>query len=482
MNEEEYAFTVLPYIHVTKPFKFGEFVIWPDTDSNWKKYLRDKRPSKLLDIYVDKQCKIIPNKTIVTSSKSFDFERTKQLISTLFYIPSIRHFFRFNSETFYFESFFTKKHGQDDSSHTRIDKFVRSLVASKDFKIYQSYEADYSNFELKDSEADYFQKLRKMYVDSKYQYVIKSLTFYFRTQYRNNSLFPEIEDIQNFCTAFEILFQVKADNDIGKVIAGELYKYFSLADTTEREELKRWFVELYKIRSDYTHGNNIDDSRLVFNNQRHIDIAKQVYCEAIKKYLKPKRGPGKLILSSDKELLIALFSSRKVFDSIVKILTNSWNKGNSTGKDNLLYLKQCKQEELGSLLSLSYKFVLYVNKKAIGNVNSKRVKTAMQTILSMLDDMIVTYSDPKSEKEFNVSIIQTLKTIPLYPKNEQEWEQVYQTLNNPHLEYTKYTGNLDDISTVVFKRELSFRDIIDISMLTHVFTDLYYIYKNWHTI
>ena len=479
--DSEYAFTILPYIRVKKPFSFGEFTIWPDVDKNWKHYVGIKRPAGLLQIYVDKNGNLISEKTIISSKKPFNFERLRDLISLLYFIPSTRHFFRLTAETFYYESFTTRNSSQDDSHHTRIDKFVRSIVMSDEYKIYQPEDASYSNYELKETEAEYFSKLRKMFTEDKFENVIKSLSFYFRTQYRNSSIFPEFEDVQNFCTAFEILLKVSADKDIGKTIAESLYKYFSLADIPEREELKKWFVQLYKIRNDYTHGNVVEAPRLVFNNQRHIDIARQVYCEAIMKYLKPRRGSGRSILSSDRSLLVSLFSSKKVYDQIVKLLTNSWGKkSKASGKDNLLFLKTCEEKTLGELLSLSYKFVLYINKGAIGQVSNKRLMEAMQSILAVIDDLITQYSDPKYEKVFNTEIISELKTIPLFPKTEQEWEQVYQYLNNPTHNYTKVIGDLNDFKNVTFKRELVFREALDISMLAHIFTDLYYIYKGWH--
>ena len=81
---------------------------------------------------------------------------------------------------------------------------------------------------------------------------------------------------------------------------------------------------------------------------------------------------------------------------------------------------------------------------------------------------------------FNTEIILELKTIPLFPKTVQEWEKTYQFFDNPTQNYTKVIGDLNDFKNVSFKRELVFREALDISMLAHIFTDLYYIYKGWH--
>ena len=104
----------------------------------------------------------------------------------------------------------------------------------------------------------------------------------------------------------------------------------------------------------------------------------------------------------------------------------------------------------------------------------------MQTILATIDYLITEYTDPKYETEFNTEIISEIKKSPLFPTTEKEWEQTYQFFKNPTHNYTKVIGDLNDFKNVTFKRELVFREAIDISMLAHVFADLYYIYKGWH--
>ena len=344
-EDMEKYFTVLPYFIVENPFQFKNFNIWPDTEQYWKKYLNTKRPASLLNIYSDKKGKKIQNKTIITSKTDFNFEELRVLVSTLFFLPSKRHFFPVTAETFYFETFINKSQQGRSAGHARTDKFVWSIVSSKGFKIYQTHETTSLRFNLKQTEINDFKKLRTLFGNEKYSNVIKSLPFYFRTQYRSLSLFPEIEDIQNFCTAFEIFFSVNVPNDIGKHISKKLFSFFSLADNRERKALEDWFVELYRIRSLYTHGKEINPKELIYKNQRHIDIAKQVYCECVNKYLKPRRCQGRVILSSDKSLLINLFTSQDIYKDLVLMLTYGW-KTNDTTKNSKEYLLNCDEKDL----------------------------------------------------------------------------------------------------------------------------------------
>lgn len=471
-------FTVLPYIIVSKPFRFSGFDIWSDSEQNWKKYLKIARPASLLNIYVDRKGKKISNKTIITCKNGFDFDKLRTLISTLFFIPSKRHFFAITAESFYYETYINKTQKGKSANHTRIDKFVRSLVLSREFKLFQPYEASISRFELRNLDVNDFTKLRRLFNNKAKAHVIKSLPFYFRTQYRNLSLFPEIEDIQNFCTAFEVFFKVDVLSATGVTLANSLFSFFSLAEEKERKELREWFVQLYKLRSDYTHGKDIDPARLIYKNQRHIDIAKQVYCECVNKYLKPRRGPGKTILSSDKSLLINLFTSQDIYKDLLRMLTNGWGRSQS-GTISFNYLINLDDKSLAQLWTLFYHLVLYVNKKAIIVGNKKRIKAAMQTILALLDYFVQTYNKEKFRKNYYIDVLDKIKSLPLQAKTEEELDKAYQFLKNPMEKYNEIIGDLNDFKNVKIRDELKFKGLLDISMFSHVYVDLYEIYKDW---
>jgi hypothetical protein len=474
----ETYFTVLPYIIVQKSFRFNGFDIWTDSVANWKKYLKTKRPASLLNIYVDKKGKKLQNKTIVTCKGAIDFEKLRTLISILFFIPSKRHFLATSAESFYYETYTNKSQRGRSASHTRVDKFVWNIVSSRGFKIYETYEASIFRLDLKQIEVSDFEKLRRLFVSKTHTNVVKSLPFYFRTQYRNLFLFPEIEDIQNFCTAFEVFFKVDVPSATGATLAEKLFSFFSLAENKERKALKDWFEELYKLRSDYTHGKDVDPKRLVYKNQRHIDIAKQVYCECVNKYLKPRRGVGRTILSSDKSLLINLFTSQDIYKDLIKMLTDGWGKSQG-GEKSIDYLMKCDDKALAQLWTLFYQFVLYVNKKAISVENKKRAKAAMQTILCVLEYFVETYSKKKYKKNFYTEVLNEIKKLPLHAKTDEELDAAYQFLKNPMVKYNEVIGDLDDFKKLKFRDELKFRDLLDISMFSHVYEELYSLYKGW---
>ncbi|MDD2823232.1 MAG: HEPN domain-containing protein [Candidatus Daviesbacteria bacterium] len=474
----ETYFTVLPFIIVEKEFRFHGFDVWPDNKENWKKYTNTPRPASLLNIYVDRKGKKIANKTIVTSKKGFNADKLKLLIATLFYIPSKRHFFTITAESFYYETYINKPQKGRSANHTRVDKFVWSLVASLGFKLFQTYEANIMKFDLREIEIDEFKKLRQLFNNSRAENVIKSLPFYFRTQYRNLFLFPEIEDIQNFCTAFEIFFKVDEPNDIGKTVANKLFSFFSLADERERKALRDWFIELYRIRSLYTHGKEINPNLLMYKKLRHIDIAKQVYCECVNKYLKPRRGSGRKILNSDKSLLINLFTSQDIYKDLVSMLTKG-RKTTDTRKNSLEFLLGCNNEDLAKLWILFYHFVLYVNKKAVILENKKRIKSAMQTILSVLEYFVDQYNTEEFRNKYYIEVLDLVKELPLRAKDDSELDVAYQFLKNPMVKYNEIIGDLDDFKNVKFREEIKFRELLDISMFSHVYEELYHVYKGW---
>ena len=111
--------------------------------------------------------------------------------------------------------------------------------------------------------------------------------------------------------------------------------------------------------------------------------------------------------------------------------------------------------------------------------NQRRLKAAMKTILIILDYFVENYNKNKYKKRFYVEVLEEIKKLPLHAKTEQEFDTAYQFLKNPMVKYNEVIGNLNNFPNVKFKEELKFRDLLDISMFSHVYEELYHIYKGW---
>ncbi len=244
-------------------------------------------------------------------------------------------------------------------------------------------------------------------------------------------------------------------------------------------KLKEWFVEFYKIRSEYTHGKTIDRSRLLYKGQRHIDIAKQVYTSAINKHLDPLPPKYKKMFADDEKVLIALFSSQEVYDQIVKSLTTATNKSQS-GVKNLQYVLNLSQDDTGKLTGLCYKFFLYADKRVIDGKNNKRLREAMQTLLALLDYFVEEFSKEKYKKDYYVDVLQEIKKPPLFPKNDAELQSVYEVIKNPTIHYTDPIVDFENIQNNIIRKEVALQDLLTISVVVEVFVDLFEVYKGWN--
>lgn len=468
-------FCILPYVKVNRPFKFANFNIWPDTEINWKKNLSCKRPSKLLDIYSDRKGKPIDNKTIVSFSSQSQSEKIPQLIASLFYVQANKYSYPSTAEDFFFEIY--QCNDPESGSHTRSDKFWRSFVDTDEFSVFQSEFANPLTYELQGQNEFYFQKLRSFFDNSRKQNIIYSLYFFYRTQYRNESLFPQIEDIQNYCTAFEILFRID-DRYTNTALANALYNHFDEASDGERQELKAWSKSFYDMRSNYTHGKKIDGSRFIYKNQRHIDIARKVYIAAVNKLLRPgSRGREIFAFHRDQATLLALFSSQKICDDVIKELTPYFGKS-SSGARNTEAITSYSAEKLAEIDTALSGLRLYANKEIIDYSSSckiLRLKEAMQSTLSLIDYLVLAYADDEEVKKvFYTEALQPLKEINLYPKSDEEIRALENDFNTRSLHCSEPVVDFDDLSHLRFEVRLGKE--IELSMLMNTFTELSRIY------
>lgn len=471
-------FAVFPYIRIKRTIKIGDFTIWTDNKPHWKKYLNTERPKNLLKIYRDRKGKILKHMVIVSNPNGINLIKFNELVSLLYFLPSIKPFFSIKSESFYFDTYIKKDTVRDDSSHSRIDKFVYALVDNRGFKIYQTPESEAYSFTLDNSEHKYFSKLKKHFLNNTGIRIIKSLPFYFRTQYRNPSYFPEIEDIQNFSTAFEILYEIGDSRNKKELIAQKLYDHFVSTSVENRQSLYDWFISFYKIRSSYTHGDDVEKIELSYKNQRQIDIAKQIYCEAIKKLLLRPRNPF-LRNMEDDSTLTRIFMSQSIYDDILLELSPN-NSGNGSGQKNLDRILNCTDEELAKLSRKITRFYLYADRRIVVMKSKVELRNAMKTLIAIVKVMLENYDMLTDKSRYFPDYLNELRNLPLDAKDDISLEKINDYFNHSR-NYTKAIydnqGKFVDILD-----ELKLKDILSISSISNLFTSLHLIYKNLHNI
>lgn len=469
-------FCVLPYVRVDRPFRFANYTIWPDRTDNWKKYLKCKRPKDLLDIYTDREGEQIESKTIISFNEQSESIKIPQLVAALFYPLANKPSFPPHAEDLYFEIYECRN--PDCDSHTRVDKFWRSFVLSKGFKIFQSEYANHLKYELQGQNQSYFIKLRLFFNCLSKQNIIYSLYFFYRTQYRNDQLFPKNEDIQNYCTAFEILFKIDS-RDTANELANALAQHFSQADQREKDELKAWLIKFYDLRSHYTHGKPIDESRHLYKSQRHIDIARKVYINAVNKFIRPG-SPGRELFAfhKDRETLLALFSSQELCDDVVKVLTPHFGESNS-GSNNCTTIIGYPDNKLAEMDKILSSFRLYANKDLVeysSSCKKLRLKEAMQTILSQVEYLMIKYADDKEERKVSYTeALEPLKKMNFLPKTNQEFEAFENDFNTRWLNCSEPIVDFEDLSKHRF--EVRLNHVLEISGLMALYVELSRIYN-----
>ncbi len=467
-------YCVLPFVSIGDIFEFGNFKIWRDTAENWKSFLGMKRPAALMNIYRDRQGKIIENKSVISFESEDEAIEIPRLISSLFFTQSLSRMFGAYPDDFYYEIFRVRSDSLHTSSHSRFDKFTRNLVISRGFKIYQPDTAATFLFQLNGlTEKEIFEKLKEIFGQPNYDYITHSMTFYYRTQFKH-SAFPEIEDIQNFATAFEVFFKIGEEKNKGELIAQSLHDYFAGANDTLRMKLKTWAIEFYKTRSIYTHGGKINSLQLIYSNQRHIDIAKKIYIACISKTFEPPETSN----GNDDQSLYALFHSQEAFDELIKDFT-PFASGSDTGEKNLNHLvKVFTEGELDSLDRKIIRFDLYANKKVIKPNSRRRLLLAMHNILAVLEYMHEEYlKDKYLKKRYYTEALEELKNIHFFPKDNEELRHNENYLKTLALRCSEPVTKFDIESMMKARLEVEFRNKIGLSTLINCFNEFYYIYR-----
>jgi hypothetical protein len=451
----EKKFCALPYLKFERYFSIGDFSIWESTPKDWKKHFgEDNTP--FLEMYVDKDTKPIKGIPVVSCPSSHSYNDWETLVSILFFLITGTNlaYSSLYSENFYFELWESFDNGK--GGYTRIDKFFRRIVSSQvREKILPSQFANWNNrvtLDINSPEFIFFEnEITKGFNSS----LFRSLLFYMRTQFRDCYLFPEEADVQNFCSAFQCLLGVLDRRNVGELIGDKLVRQLNLPEEN-RGEIKKWMIDLYEIRSIYTHGDKVTDERLSYLSQRHIDIAKRVFQILI---LKRCRGNGEKIYD---EFLLKYFISNRVFRNIVKTLSKN------QAKEDLL---TCQEKDL---LEFSKNLRnLYVNfdPKIINFENKNKIKRALTTLIYIFEDL---YSkiveDEENEKKYYLYPLTIIKGILGKTADLEE------AIN----EIGAHNLALDCSDPDHFKEEVTFRDMVNLSELLNAFANLKDVYLGYH--
>lgn len=293
------SYLVFPYANFSvggwgerTSFEFGPFAVWPDTDDNWRRFLKFPRPAKHLSMYLGRDGRPLTTLwiTTFTSSQKIGQDRWQRLAAALFYTAWARIPFhtidRPAAEDFYFEAFSLPEGAEDDSSgHVRWSKYGAAYWNR--MTIHPSPEVSLSGTQLdlpKSSEptSPYYDptpaRLFTALSQALHRHDSRALTalwFFMEACYRSAFRSSFAEDIQNICTAFEALLSVRRRGDSSKQVSSQLQAIFKAQAATpieratsqrpskERKEvlqrLDKWVQALYAVRNAYTHGNEVSD-------------------------------------------------------------------------------------------------------------------------------------------------------------------------------------------------------------------------------
>lgn len=316
-----------------------------------------------------------------------------------FYVcpPSLQ--FRFPSVTaddFYFEIWEWDKNSPEEG-YIKHDKFSKTIVApGVKEQIYPDQNiqfAQFVNIDTSSSDYKYFQELFRTNYNSP---ILRSISYFFKTQFRNIAHFSELDDIVNYCSAFQTFLEIEYEPGFGIKIAVELANCFDVVDET-KQRIKNWMENFYQIRSYYTHGNTVTYSELVYNNVRHIDIAFMAFRSLIMiqhdSYLKD------LILAP----VIEIFDSQQNFENLIALLSKSQAKE---------HIFNCDENELIRIRNLLYDIKLDTNTTYITYGDKKKLKGALNTILYIYGQLFKEYlAGDEREKEFYIEPLQQIKKI-----------------------------------------------------------------------
>ncbi len=346
-------YAILPYadFHVgtlgrQADFRIGKFSLWRDTPENWEKFLGVSRPCEYLSSYVDRNGNPLLSMWIATADDKTNVapERWQQLVAVLFYLAWARIPYivadRAAAEDFYFEAFSVPEGAPDDSrSHVRWSKYGAHFWSA--LEIHPSPEVSTHGHMIDLPVAarnspffdpvmgDLFRALESE-LNKDQSRVLTSLWFLQQATFRSASRSSYAEDIQNICTAFEALLDVKDKGDSASQVSGALSDLFRSQAPTAVDDLigkspdpelqevlgrlVKWVARLYEIRNSYTHGKTVLD---YFLNRRSVwQDAFEIFRLSANRVIlgRPERRPtdGSML---EKRLMSVLY-----FDEVVALL------------------------------------------------------------------------------------------------------------------------------------------------------------------
>jgi hypothetical protein len=285
----------------------------------------------------------------VEGKQSIAPERWQQLVAVLFYLAWSRIPYmtedRAAAEDFYFEVFSVPEGAPDDSpTHVRWSKYGAHFW--KDLKIHPSPEvsAHGHGIELpvagRDPKWPFFDavpgdlfRALECELNKNQSRLLTALWFLQQSSFCSASRSSFAEDIQNICTAFEALLNVREKGDSAVQVAMAMVSLFadqaptaaddlaSKSPDPERpevlEQLRKWVNKLYEIRNSYTHGKTVLD--FFFNRRSVWQDAFEIFRLSANRVIlkRPEHRPmnGSML---EKRLM-----SVQYFDEVVGLL---WNR------------------------------------------------------------------------------------------------------------------------------------------------------------
>lgn len=273
-------------------FQLGGYSLWKDTEENWKSHLGIDRPGRHLAQYVDRKGRPLTSIWVATpgEQKTAGYDDWQRLVAALYYLGWARAAYgdclRPAADDFYFETFEVPEGGTADSpSHVRYSKYAANYWS--DLAIHPSPDVSMSGtnlvvaggtvlggVNLEQTAIDLFQaldpELRKAQSS-----ILASLWFFLQARFCSGSRSSYAEDVQNMCTAFEALLDVRKKGDSAKQVSDGLTAVFTplapnAVDKLEGrsssseaadvlDQLKQWVLALYEVRNAYTHGKPVVD-------------------------------------------------------------------------------------------------------------------------------------------------------------------------------------------------------------------------------
>jgi len=349
-----FQYAILPYadfqvgtLGKRADFKVAKFSLWRDTSENWQRFLGVSRPTEYLSSYVDRNGKPLLSMWIATADDKQNVapERWQQLVAVLFYLAWVRIPYmtadRAAAEDFYFEAFSVPEGAPDDSrSHVRWSKYGAHFWSN--LEIHPSPEVSVHGHAIDLPVAavrnspffdpvpgDLFRALEGE-LNKDASRLLSALWFLQQSAFRSASRSSYAEDIQNICTAFEALLDVKDKGDSADQVSAALTDLFrtqaatTIDDIVGRppdpevpevlEQLVKWTTKLYEIRNSYTHGKTVLD---YFLSRRSVwQDAFEIFRLAANRVIlgRPERR------STDGSVLERRLMSVQYFDEVVALL------------------------------------------------------------------------------------------------------------------------------------------------------------------